>query len=81
MPEAALDPDQKRLYALARIPDFAQVSHIAAQFSKPVFNISDDDLKEADLRGNVKASVQQNVETFDLIFDAICNKIEIIINS
>lgn len=78
LPEAATDADKKRLYALARIPDFAQVAHIAAEFRKPVFNIDDKDLRIADLRGNVKASVQENIATFDAIFSAICEKIEII---
>lgn len=79
LPEAATDPDKKRLFALARIPDFAQVSHIAAESGKPVFDINDTDLQAADLRGNVKASVQGNISTFDAIFEAICNKIEIIV--
>jgi cellulose biosynthesis protein BcsQ len=78
LPEAAIDSDKRRLYALARIPDFAQVSHLAAEFGKPVFNIDDDDLREADLRGNVKTSVQDNIATFDTIFSAVCEKIEII---
>jgi len=78
LPEAATDSDKRRLYALARVPDFAQVSHIAAEFGKPVFNLNDDDLRAADLRGNVKASVQQNIATFDAIFSAVCEKIEII---
>jgi cellulose biosynthesis protein BcsQ len=81
LPEAARDPDKQRLYALARIPDFAQVSHIAAEFGKPVFNIDDADLKEADLRGNVKTSVQENIRTFDSIFGAICSKIVTIIEN
>lgn len=78
MPEAARDPDRRRLYALARIPDFAQVSHIATEFGKPVFDVNSDDLKAADLRGKVKTDVEQNVATFDEIYTAICNKIEII---
>lgn len=78
LPEAATDPDKRRLYALARIPDFAQVSHIAAECGKPVFNIDDEDLRVADLRGNVKTSVQDNVKTFDAIFSAVCEKIEIL---
>lgn len=80
LPEAARDPDKDRLYALARIPDFAQVSHIAAEFGKPVFNIDDEDLKQADLRGNVKSSVQGNIQTFDSIFDSVCAKIVTIID-
>jgi cellulose biosynthesis protein BcsQ len=79
LPEAAVDPDKRRLYALARIPDFAQVSHIAADFGKPVFCIDEQDLKIADLRGNVKTSVQENIKTFDDIFSAICAKIEKIV--
>jgi chromosome partitioning protein len=78
LPEAAMDPNQSRLYALARVPDFAQVSHIATEFGKPVFNIDADDLRAADLRGNVKTSVEENVRIFDRIFSAICEKIEII---
>lgn len=81
MPEAACDPDNRRLYALARIPDFAQVSHIAAEFGKPVFDLTEDDLREADLRGNVKNSVQQNIEIFNQIFEGVCRKIKVIVNS
>lgn len=81
VPEAAADPAKRRLYALARIPDFGQVSHIAAEFGKPVFSINDDDLRAADLRGNVKNSVEENVSIFDSIFAAICEKIEIITSS
>ena len=80
LPEAARDPEKRRPYALARVPDFAQVSHIATQFGKPVFNISDEDLREADLRGNVKSSVEDNINTFNLIFDAVCKKIVAIID-
>ncbi|WP_442579192.1 ParA family protein [Mesorhizobium sp. ASY16-5R] len=80
LPEAAADPERIRLYALARIPDFAQASHIASELGKPVFSVSDSDLRQLDLRGNVKTSVQQNVETFDKIFDAVCDKIIAIVN-
>lgn len=80
LPEAALDPEKNRLYALARIPDFAQASHIASERGKPVFSIDDDDLRELDLRGNVKTSVQGNVAIFDQIFDAVCAKIITILN-
>jgi chromosome partitioning protein len=75
LPDVATDPDKKRLYSLARIPDFAQVSHIATEFGKPVFNITDDDLRAADLRGKVKTSVQENIAMFDAIFTAVCGKI------
>lgn len=75
LPEAAREANKTRLYALARIPDFAQASHIAAQLGKPVFGITEDDLRQLDLRGNVKTGVQGNVETFDAIFSAICEKI------
>lgn len=80
LPEAARDPDKSRLYALARVPDFAQISHIAAECGKPVFNINDDDLRAADLRGNVKTSVQGNIDTFNLIFEAVCEKIVAIVD-
>jgi len=79
LPDAANDPDKTRLYALGRIPDFAQASHIAAELSKPVFGITSNDLKELGLQGNVKNGVQQNVETFDQIFTAVCEKIIAII--
>ena len=80
LPQAARDPDQVRLYALARIPDFAQASQIASEIGKPVFCINDDDFHHLGLRGNVKTSVQENVTTFNVIFDAICDKIIAIIN-
>jgi chromosome partitioning protein len=79
LPDAAKDHNKVRLYALARIPDFGQANQIASELGKPVFCINDDDFREIDLRGNVKASVQQNVETFDQIFSAICDKIITII--
>ncbi|BAI97957.1 hypothetical protein Sj15T_23670 [Sphingobium sp. TA15] len=80
LPEDARDPDKKRLYALARIPDFAQASHIASELGKPVFRIDDEDFHDLDLRGNVKKSVKKNVEIFDQIFSAIVEKIDIIVN-
>lgn len=80
LPEPARDPEKPRLYALARIPDFAQASHIAAELGKPVFSVTERELIDLDLRGNVKASVQKNVETFNQIFSAICDKIDIIVN-
>ena len=81
MPADAVDPDKQRIYTLARIPDFAQVTHIAAAYGKPVFSLNEDDLRAADLRGNVKQSVQDNISTFDAIFDGICEKIKIIIEN
>lgn len=79
LPDAGKDPNRQRKYALARIPDFAQVSHIAAEFGKPVFSLTDADLTTADLRGNVRNSVQQNIAIFNEIFEAVCKKIRIII--
>jgi chromosome partitioning protein len=79
LPDAARDPNKVRLYALARIPDFGQASQIASELGKPEFCINDADFRQIDLRGNVKASGQQNVETFDQIFNAICDKILTII--
>ena len=75
LPDPARDPDGPRLYALARVPDFAQAAHIASQVGKPVFCINEDDLKEVDIRGNVKASLQGNIAMFDLIFEGVCQKI------
>lgn len=80
LPESARDPERLRLYALARIPDFAQASHIASELGKPVFCITDEDFRDLDLRVNVKNSVQGNVATFDEIFSAVCLKIQAIIN-
>jgi chromosome partitioning protein len=79
LPDAAKGHAKIRLYALARIPDFGQANQIASELGKPVFCINDDDFRQIGLRGNVKASVQQNVETFDQIFSAICDKIIAII--
>ncbi len=79
LPDAARDPDMIRLYALGRIPDFAQASHIATELGKPVFGLTGADLKSVGLQGNVKVGVQNNVQTFDEIFDAICDKIVTIV--
>lgn len=81
LPDPARDPEKNRLYALARIPDFAQVSHIATQFGKPVFALSEEDLQEADLQGVVREGVRNNIKLFDDIFDAICRNIEILLAS
>ncbi|WP_315731219.1 MULTISPECIES: ParA family protein [unclassified Bradyrhizobium] len=75
LPEAADDSDKKRIYALARVPDFAQVTHIASEFGKPVFSLTERNLRDSGLKGNAKSSVQQNVKTFDAIFDAVSRKI------
>ena len=79
LPEDAQDPQRNRLYSLARIPDFAQVSHIASDLGKPVYEITDADLRYSGLRRNVKTSVQENVATFDSIFSAVSKKIQSII--
>jgi cellulose biosynthesis protein BcsQ len=79
LPSSASDPEGIRKYALARVPDFGQVSHIASEFDKPIFCISDEDLNNAQLYGNVKSSVAENISTFDHLFTAICEKVETII--
>lgn len=75
LPDDARDPSRQRIYALARIPDFAQISHIAADFGKPVFGLTSEDISAADLRGNVRNSVERNIVIFDQIFSAVCSKI------
>ncbi|WP_420132199.1 ParA family protein, partial [Rhodopseudomonas sp.] len=80
LPEAAQDPDKTRFFALARIPDFAQITHIASEFGKPVFGLTDGDLRAAGIQGTVKISAKANIETFDAIFSAISQKIMAIIN-
>ncbi|WP_196774342.1 ParA family protein [Rhodovulum sp. MB263] len=80
LPADATDPDKRRIYALARVPDFAQAVHIATEVGKPVFCIDQADLKYVGLRGNVKDSVEANVKVFDEIFDGICKKVTTILN-
>lgn len=80
LPADAKDPAKTRLYALARIPDFAQAIHISSDIGKPVFMIDEADFKQINVQGNVKDNVKRNVETFDEIFEAICRKIVAIIN-
>jgi chromosome partitioning protein len=80
LPKDAQDPDGDRIYALARIPDFAQASQIATGLGKPVFCIDDEDFRQIGMRGNVKASVEKNVLIFDEIFSVVCDKISTIIN-
>ncbi|WP_340240963.1 ParA family protein [Sulfitobacter pontiacus] len=78
LPESARDPDKLRPYALARVPDFGQITHISAELEKPIFSVTEDDLDEVGLYGNVKDSVRENVATFNELFDSVCQKIEII---
>ena len=75
LPDAAADPVVPRIYALARIPDFAQATHIASEIGKPVYCLTDDDLKGVGLAGNVFAGVKSNVVLFDQIFSVICDRI------
>lgn len=79
LPESASDPDKVRRFALARVPDFGQVAHIASSLDKPVFSITDEDLKAEELYGNVRMSVATNIQTFNELFTAVCAKIETII--
>lgn len=78
LPESARDPDKVRPYALARVPDFGQITHIASELEKPIFAVTEEDLDEVGLYGNVKDSVRENVATFNALFSAVCKKIEII---
>ncbi|MCH8491531.1 MAG: AAA family ATPase [Oceanicaulis sp.] len=79
LPSSAADADKVRPYALARVPDFGQITHLASDFDKPVFAITDDDIKDL-LYGHVKTSVEANIQTLDLLFDAVCEKIRVVIS-
>jgi len=65
-------------YSLARIPDFQSLAQTASRFEVPVFEISDEMLKETGLGGNSLDAAQRNREQFQMIFDCVGAKAELL---
>lgn len=71
-----LSSDNASKYALARIPDFQSLMHVAIQSERPVFNLDEDCLSDQKIMGNIATNLIKNVSKFNLIFEAIASKIE-----
>ncbi|GBQ22055.1 hypothetical protein AA12717_1076 [Gluconacetobacter sacchari DSM 12717] len=66
------------MYALARIPDFQGLIHTANLADLPIFKLDDAALKADDIQGIVKEKAVKNIESFDVIYEAIASKIEML---
>lgn len=74
-----LSLDNKGKFALARIPDFQALIHTANLVSVPIFELSEADLKSDKIVGVVKDDAILNINAFDLIYEAIASKIELLV--
>lgn len=73
-----LPADNKGLHALARIPDFQGLIHTANLADLPIFKLDDTALKADNIQGIVKEKAVENIESFDVIYEAIASKIEML---
>lgn len=73
--KAELKGEEDGIYALARLPDFQSLVHSATNSELPVFAVTERDLKDDGLGGNVLTQALTNASDFDRIFDAIADKI------
>lgn len=64
------------IYSLARIPDFQSLAQTASRFEQPVFEISDENLRETGLGGNSLDNAKRNIAEFERIFTCVADKIE-----
>ncbi|UWQ21285.1 ParA family protein [Jannaschia sp. W003] len=69
-----LSPDSKALYALARIPDFQSLIQYSYKYTKPVFCLTDSNLRAERLGGNSLRDAKSNIAEFEFIFNCIANK-------
>ncbi|CTQ33740.1 ParA family protein [Jannaschia rubra] len=78
--QAELRYDIEGIYALARIPDFQSLIHYANEDEVPVFSMDRAALSAKGLYGNALDNAVKNAESFNLIFNAIVEKIEILLD-
>lgn len=76
--QSKLAPDNRGLYALARIPDFQGLIHTANLADLPIFKLDDQALKNDEIQGVVKDKALVNIKSFNLIYEAVASKIELI---
>lgn len=69
-----LKPHDEAFYALARIPDFQSLIQYSYKHTKPVFSLSDADLRGEKLGGNSLRDARANITDFAFIFDCIADK-------
>lgn len=73
-----LTPDNKGPYALARIPDFQALIHTSNISGVPIFRLNEEALRQDEIVGVVKDNAMKNISSFDLIYEVICKKIELL---
>lgn len=66
--------------SLARIPDFQSLAQISSNNEVPVFALSDEMLREAQLGGNSLNAAKKNVNEFLIIFQSIAQKVRLLTN-
>lgn len=71
----ATDTPHLRAYDLAQISDFNSLIAISQKLSKPVFAITDDDLREDGKAGNVFETMRDNRNTFFQQFERLCQRV------
>lgn len=76
-----LTSDNKGVHALARIPDFQALIHTANVSSMPIFKLDAKTLQADGIQGIVKDDSLKNVESFDLIYEAIATKIAVLLDA
>lgn len=73
-----LPADNVGRFALGRVPDFQSLIHTANISDVPVYGLTEDDLKADEIIGVVKEKALNNIADFDLVYEAIAKKIELI---
>ena len=78
--ENILTEDNKGPYALARIPDFQAIIHTANLSGKPIFKLTETDLRKDKIAGVVKDQAMINIDSFNTIYKVIANKVEMLVD-
>jgi cellulose biosynthesis protein BcsQ len=73
-----LTDDNKGKYALARIPDFQALIHTSNISNVPIFLLDEEALKSDEIVGVVKDNAEENIRSFNLIYEAIASKVELL---
>ncbi|MFC6489536.1 ParA family protein [Nitratireductor sp. GCM10026969] len=74
--DGKLTRDNKGLYALARIPDFQSLIHTSNISGVPIFLLNEEMLRSDDIVGVVKEKAMENIDSFNVIYEAIASKVE-----
>lgn len=74
--EESLDGSGLRVYDLAHIPDFNSLIAISQQLCKPIFALTDDEIKEVgNVFGHAELTMESNRDNFMNIFDQLADRV------